>query len=807
MDAALAWTIAGSAAGVLATGLAAWQVRLQLAERRMHEWESSQGGELGVVNSGGGLPVTAPVGRLPSEVRGRSDLVGELSRRVRKRPKAGGGTWVLAGMGGLGKSTVALAIAEQARVRGWLVWWVNAGDATSLTGGMLEVLHQLGAPASVTQPVREGAPTAAERAWDFLNGHHQTSGRWLLIFDNADLPGLLAPAGASPADYTGWLRPDPAGLLIVTTRVKDPRIWGPRVNLRELSVLDVPAAARALADLAPDISDPGGEQARELARRLGGLPLALHLVGSYLASPFARWHTFDEYRAALDNAADPGVLADLDDPAGQARATISRTWDLSLEALAADGRPQARPLLLLLSCFAAATEIPAALLQPGPAVRLLSTGADGSVPDDSGRLLREGLTSLAAVGLVELRTGVAAPALRGVTVHPVVADVNRARLLASPEHGLTRVITVAIDLVRAVTTSLDYKKPGDWPTWKQIVPHVTAMLGWCAARIDTALLATLLEVSDPAGDALWRSGDHVDAERLAQLMVDAAARLGNDHPASLTARNALASRTAEQGRYARAEQMYREVLAARVSVLGADHQATLRTRHRLADAVTEQGRNAEAEELQRRLIADQVRVLGAEHPDTLETREALAWSVGRQYRHKEAEQIDREVLAAQSRVLGMDHPDTLHTRNRLAWLLIRQELHDDGKAIYEGLLPDCSRVLGDEHPHTLKVRHTIAWLTALQGHHQDAERLYRNVLPDRQRILGPQHPETLLTASDLAWVIGLQGRYAEAERLYQAVLADRTEVLGPDHPQTQETRQELKRMSEARTNHALVKPR
>jgi len=797
MDAGLAWTIAGSAAGVIATGLAAWQVKLQLAEHRTRRQENSQRSELAAGSGWGGLPVAVPVGRLPLEVRGRDELVGELSRRIRKPPQTGCGTWVLAGMGGLGKSTVALAVAEEARSRGWVVWWVSAGDATSLTGGMLEVLNQLGAPASVTQPVREGAPTAAERAWDFLNGHHPSAGRWLLIFDNADLPGLLAAPGTSPADYTGWLRPDPAGLLIVTTRVKDQRTWGSRVNLRELSLLDVPVAAQVLADLAPHISDPGGQQGRELALRLGGLPLALHLVGSYLASPFARWHTFDEYRVALDGAGDPEVLSDLDDLADQARATISRTWDLSLEALTSEGRPQARPLLLLLSCFAAATEIPAVLLQPGPAAGLLSAGAVGDFPRDGGRrLLRDGMSALAAVGLIGLSTESAVSVFRGVTVHPVVADVNRSRLLNSPDDDLTRVVTVAVDLIRSVTSSLDYKKPDDWPTWKQVVPHVTAMLGWCAAYVDTALLTALLEISDPASDALWRSGDHVDAERLAQLMVNAAARLGEDQPASLTARNALASRTAEQGHYAKAEQMYREVLSARQTVLGADHRATLKTRHRLADAITEQGRNAEAEELQRKLIADEIRVLGAEDPDTLETQEALAWAVGRQYRHEEAEKIDRAVLDAQSRVLGIDHPDTLHTRNRLAWLLIRQKLYDDGKAIYEGLLPDCSRVLGDEHPHTLKVRHTIAWLTALQEHHQEAERLYRLVLPDRERILGPRHPETMLTASDLAWVVALQGRYAEAERLYQAVLVDRTEVLGPNHPQTLATRQELKRISE-----------
>lgn len=60
-------------------------------------------------------------------------------------------------MGGLGKSTVALAVAEDALARGWRVWWITATDAASLAGGMLEVLAQLGVPESVTAPVLEGA--------------------------------------------------------------------------------------------------------------------------------------------------------------------------------------------------------------------------------------------------------------------------------------------------------------------------------------------------------------------------------------------------------------------------------------------------------------------------------------------------------------------------------------------------------------------------------------------------------------------------------------------------------------------------
>ena len=57
------------------------------------------------------------------------------------------------------------------------------------------------------------------------------------------------------------------------------------------------------------------------------------------------------------------VLVEGDNSDGQARGTIQGTWDLSLDSLAGDGRPQARPLLLLFSCYAPATPIPAVLLK------------------------------------------------------------------------------------------------------------------------------------------------------------------------------------------------------------------------------------------------------------------------------------------------------------------------------------------------------------------------------------------------------------------------------------------------------------
>jgi hypothetical protein len=122
-------------------------------------------------------------------------------------------------------------------------------------------------------------------------------------------------------------------MVIVTSRIKDPGVWGPRVVLRELRPLDEASAGMVLTDLAPRIADPGGTSARSLGARLGGLPLALHLAGTYLASPFARWRSFADYGQALDSPGLPAALTVLDEPSAKARDTLDRTWDLSLDAL------------------------------------------------------------------------------------------------------------------------------------------------------------------------------------------------------------------------------------------------------------------------------------------------------------------------------------------------------------------------------------------------------------------------------------------------------------------------------------------
>jgi hypothetical protein len=170
----------------------------------------------------------------------------------------------------------------------------------------------------------------------------------LLVFDNADDPRLLGPL-----DGTGWLRGSKRGMVLVTSRLSKSQ-WGSDATVHEVTTLTEQDAARLLLDLAPHAGDE--TDARALAGRSGCLPLALGSAGRYLQSRFATAATsFTAYQEALDTIGIDRLLT-VRDAIGSdrdSRGAVMRTWELSLESLAAHGLPQARPLLRLLSCYTA----------------------------------------------------------------------------------------------------------------------------------------------------------------------------------------------------------------------------------------------------------------------------------------------------------------------------------------------------------------------------------------------------------------------------------------------------------------------
>ncbi|MEU4569895.1 tetratricopeptide repeat protein [Micromonospora sp. NPDC023956] len=656
-------------------------------QRGLDDLRAWIGQEVDVVEETGQRPADV----VPSsqvELRGRHDLLEELVALAR-RP--GDGPAVLAGTGGAGKSTLAAALAE--RVRSWnrQVWWVSAGDLAGMSTGLTDVARDLGGSTTDLESIARGAPDGPDRLWRLLE---HASRDWLLVIDNADDPWTLA-AGDSPAgvqDGHGWARASQRGLVVVTSRETDPRMWaGARVlTVGRLGVVD---AARVLRDLAPEAGDE--IEAQALAHRLGGLPLSLHLAGTYLRSGVAQSPTFVAYDRVLRSRA--GTM-------------VSRTAEISLDGLTRHGIPQARTLLRLASCYAPRT-IP---------TRILSmTG------------LQEALDGLRDVGLIEQGSA-------GITLHPVVTDTNRARL-EGPEVWRTAVAHLA-----GALRELVIDEPADWPQYRLLGQHLLALLDTAVEHGNREHLVLLGDATVDVARALIHSGATGAAARLCRIALDCCAALGEEHPAVLRVRHQLAWTVANAGDLAGAEDRYRDILGIRLRVLGAHHPDTLDSRHEFAWVATLLGRWTEAEQRYRDTLRDRLIHQGPDARNTLTTRHELAYAIARQGRFDEARQAFEDVLRDRRRLLPDGSPQTLQTQHALAWITAKQGRWAEAESLYRHLL-DLRQVLGTDHPHVLLTLHELAWTIARQGRRAEAEAICRLVLERRSRTLGDDHPDTETT--------------------------------------------------------------
>ncbi|MEV4517150.1 tetratricopeptide repeat protein [Dactylosporangium sp. NPDC049525] len=679
-----------------------------------------------------GAPLAAPAGIGTALIRGRDPELRRLQRAAR-RPD--GAVHVLTGLGGVGKSFLAVRVCRWFEEHeGRAAWWIAAQDHASLIGGLVSLAEACGMGEVQVTAIRNGAPRAVERLWELLR---QAPQRWLLVFDNLDDPRLVTGLIGS-----GVARCGDRGLVLATSRTSRRQLWGSDADVVELRPLTAADAAQVLLDLARDAGDRFA--AELLARDLGCLPLALHLAGANLNSPFPIWHTFDGYREALHELGVDRVLAapQLAGEPVEHRSNVMLTWEMSVSALDGHGLPHSRTLLQVLSHYAPAVPVPETLLHAAPVRTLL--GGDGTAGLDTlhvRRVVQQNLEGLADQSLITPMEAVAPDGSRLFTLHPVVAETNR---IDSPDRAAA--VGVAVALLAVAVAARRFDDNADWRWFGLFAPHVEELLqftGTLAAEDLATLITTVARVV--AADT-WR-GHEAAAEALAVRALQHAGRLGATHEALLALRHERAWVVGRLGRWAEAHAELTQVCDARTRSLGDRHLDTLDTRHKLAWA-TGRLRDWEAAEAQlESVLRARVAALGDEHPDTLHTRCCLAWAVGRCGRPEEAQQRYAGVIAARERVLGADHAETLDARHSLAELFVLCDRFVDAERVLRPLITDRLRVLGAGHPETLDTRPRY-WLgRALlgQGHRREAERVLRQLADDQTRYLGPDHAATAAT--------------------------------------------------------------
>ncbi|MFF0433741.1 tetratricopeptide repeat protein [Streptomyces sp. NPDC004327] len=667
---------------------------------------------------------------------------------------------VVAGLGGSGKSRVALEAAERAARAGYRVWWVSTPE---LSARMRMIARDLGAPSiTVERAWLVGPPGAAmDLVWTLLD---ECPDPWLLIVDNADDPERLAPPDGPVADGTGWLRTpkNPQGTVLVTSRVRSKQAWGEGVRVHQVLPLDEDDGASMLLERTGGIGGTN-EDARRLAQRLGGLPLALRgaadVIKAVHESPItldSDIRDFESFRQVV--APDGDAAADRDGPHLTellGREIVEKVCGIGLDLLAEHRLPHAPTLLKVLACLSIAP-VPYRCLLAGPVL------AQSPLFPGAGSL-RPALEGLEQLGLVDAyeREGVTDRNLAAVlTLHPVVHGVLRedeeVRRRPADYYGL------ALRMLMSATHPRNPDHPANWPLWAALAPHTLEVSRTCLlgdlGMTDRTVRTEALELARLTARYLIATGLLGPAYALLLPLVERCTSYGFDPDD----REILGLRH-EQGRISldreqlrQAEQVLGLVVTARTRILGEDHADTLASRHKLARAINEQaGREGEAEVLLRSIVEAENEVRGPEHYDTLVVRHTLARTVLALGAHREAETEARQILDISRRNQWPPAtPEILRVRETLTHALLRQNRAEEAERVIAGALRDASQPQ-DSHL-VMRLRYTyVLALLGIRGRTPEAVNALRALVRDLDRVVASEHPLSVQARGTLAAMRGM----------------------------------------------------
>jgi len=458
---------------------------------------------------------------------GREDILSELRAALTSGEPA---AWkqAITGMGGVGKTQIALEYIYRHMVEYQIIWWIRSEELATMASDYANLAEPLGLPEK--DSIDQTEIVRAVKSWLEHN-----SG-WLLIFDNAqdtnEMGDYLPQAGS--------------GHIIITSCNPG---WSKIAKLLPVKVFD---RTESIDFLCRRTGQDDKEAADMLAKELGDLPLALEQAGAYIEettmSLTAYCELFQSHRQELWGEELP--------PMGYPQA-VGATWSLAMDRVGEES-PEAAYLLNLCS-YLAPDDIPIELLRNGK--EHIPEPLASAVADQL--IMNRAVRGLSRYSLIESKD-------ENLSVHRLVQAVVRDRLDEDDKKDWAK---IALNLVNEV---FPYES-GDvrtWPLCLLLMPH--ALVAAAHAEVLQVATGETIYILNQIGTYLRGRADFKEAKVLYTRALHLAEQeYGPDDPKVAINLNNLGNVLQDLGDLQGAKKNCERALTIFTKFLGEDHPNTV----------------------------------------------------------------------------------------------------------------------------------------------------------------------------------------------------------------------------------------
>ncbi|CAI7608433.1 unnamed protein product [Penicillium bialowiezense] len=616
----------------------------------------------------------------------------------------------LFGLGGVGKTQVVLELVYQIRelYLDCSVFWLPAMNMETLHQAYQRIADRAGIDTS--DPHGEDVKVLVQR---YLS--QPESGRWLLVFDNADDHDLWnGTKDLSSVALKDYLPVSNQGAILFTTRSHKIAHYLAAGNVIQMTEMDEIRAMQVFRnnltrkDLLKDV-----EGIRHVLDRLTYLPLAIVQAASFINENMTTIKGYIKLLDCQEQSAIDLLSEDFEDEGRykSIRNPVATTWLTSFHQIY-QKYPLASQYLMQMGCMAG-KDIPVSFLPRSDALE--QEKAIGVLVSYSFVRVQETETTLSMHRLVHL-------AMRNW--------LRSGGFLRSWENWLLPHICQRFPEPDPVNRSL----------WRAAMPHALHILEMTVDEEPTAYRAAMLH---KVGICQVLDGRFKEASGLLTQAVENADVVHDpDHEILFNSLRSLARCYIDHRNTKEATIPIERLAKIAAEAHGSDHLRTARANIDVATLHLFKEEFSESEELFNQSIKVLLRELGPRHSDTLEVAGALVNIYISQGRLSDAGELAPLVLEMSKAAFGAGDPKTASITTKMAYIYAQLWRLDEAEALYTTALEINKQVIGSNHLHTVINMDELARTWAFQGRRNQAIALMTECVELMSQEHGPEHVYT-----------------------------------------------------------------